>query len=116
MGDKTPKEAFIGKKPEVGHLRIFGCLVYIHVPKEKRTKMEPSRKNRIFVGYNETSKAYRIYIPHTRLIEVKKYVTFHEEEAFRRSQEIKDDIEMEDPKSPSNRIERPKSSSLTTTK
>lgn len=31
--DKTPKEAFTSEKPEVGHLRIFGCLMYIHVPK-----------------------------------------------------------------------------------
>jgi hypothetical protein len=29
-------------KPEIGHLRIFGCLVYIHVPVEKRMKLEPS--------------------------------------------------------------------------
>ena len=38
----TLEEAFIGVKPDVGHLRIFGCLVYIHVPKEKRMKLEPS--------------------------------------------------------------------------
>ena len=30
-------EAFIGVNPEVGHLRIFGCPVYIHVPKDKMT-------------------------------------------------------------------------------
>jgi hypothetical protein len=35
------EEVFSWIKPEVGHLRIFGCPVYIHVPKEKRTKMEP---------------------------------------------------------------------------
>jgi hypothetical protein len=28
-------------KPEVGHFRIFGCSVYIHVPKEKRTYLDP---------------------------------------------------------------------------
>jgi hypothetical protein len=32
LGDKTLKEAFSGVKPEIGHLRIFGCPVYIHVP------------------------------------------------------------------------------------
>jgi hypothetical protein len=48
LKDKTLEESFIGKKPEVGHLRIFGCPVYIHVPKEKRTKMEPSCKKGIF--------------------------------------------------------------------
>jgi hypothetical protein len=65
------------------------------VPKEKRTKMEPSGKKGIFVGYNETSKAYRIYIPGTRLVEVSRDVTFHEESDFRRSRELPD-MEEED--------------------
>ena len=60
LGDKTPEEAFTGVKPEVSHLRIFGCPMYIRVPKEKRSKLEPSRKKGTFVGYNGTSKAYKI--------------------------------------------------------
>ena len=32
LRDMTPEEAFIGGKPEIGHLRIFGCPVYAHVP------------------------------------------------------------------------------------
>jgi hypothetical protein len=83
LGEKTPEEAFTGEKPEVEHLRIFGCPIYIHVPKEKRTKMEPSRKKGIFVGYSETSKAYSIYVPGQRYIEVSRDVTFHEEVAFK---------------------------------
>jgi hypothetical protein len=31
IGDKTPKEAFTGVKPEIGHFKIFGCPIYIHV-------------------------------------------------------------------------------------
>jgi hypothetical protein len=50
-------------KPEIGHMRIFGCPVYICIPKEKRMKLEPSGRKGMFVGYNETSKAYWIYIP-----------------------------------------------------
>ena len=68
----TPEEAFTGMKPEVGHFRIFGCLVYIHIPKEKRTKLDPSSRKGTFVGYNESSKAYRIYIPGQRHIEVSR--------------------------------------------
>ena len=60
--NKTLEEVFSGEKPEVSHLRIFGCPVFIHVPKEKRTKLEPSGRKGIFVGYSETSKAFRIYI------------------------------------------------------
>ena len=55
---KTPEEVFFGKKPEVIHLRIFGCPMYIHIPKEKRTKLHPLGKKGIFMGYNDTSKSY----------------------------------------------------------
>jgi hypothetical protein len=82
LANKTPKEAFTGMRPEVSHLRIFGCPVYIHVPKDKRTKLEASGKKGIFVGYSETSKAYRVYIPGQSQIEVTKDVTFDEEIAF----------------------------------
>jgi transposase InsO family protein len=62
LKDKTPEEVFSGIKPEVGHLRIFGCLVYIHVPKEKRTKIESSGKKGVFVGYSERTPRLTRYI------------------------------------------------------
>lgn len=37
MGDKTLEEAFIEVKPEMGHLRIFSCSIYIHVPMKNKT-------------------------------------------------------------------------------
>jgi hypothetical protein len=58
LGRKTSEVVFTGKKPEVGHFRIFGCLVYCHVPSEKWTKLEAIAEKGIFVGYSETSKAY----------------------------------------------------------
>jgi hypothetical protein len=82
-------------KPEVGHFRIFGCRVYIHIPKEKRTKLDPSGRKGTFVGYNESSKAYRIYIPGQRQIEVSKDVIFEEEIAFRRFRESHMEIDSE---------------------
>jgi hypothetical protein len=88
LKDKTHAEVFSGIKPKVGHLRIFGCPVYIHVPKEKRTKMEPSGKKGVFVGYSENSKAYNIYVPGQRQIEVSRDVTSHEEVAFKKSREL----------------------------
>jgi hypothetical protein len=41
---------FSGKNPEVIHLKIFDCPVFVRIPKEKRTKLDPSRKKGIFVG------------------------------------------------------------------
>ena len=103
LEDKTPEEVFTSMKPEIGHLRVFGCHVYVHIPKEKRTKMDPSGKKGVFVGYSETSKAYKIYIPSQRQIEVSRDVTFHEESTLRKSKELQLETDVE-PTSPSTEI------------
>ena len=59
---KALKEAFTGVNPEVSQFRIFVYVVYIHIPMKKRTKLEPTNRNGLFVGYNETSKFYKIYV------------------------------------------------------
>ena len=63
VGSRTPEEAFTGVRTNVEHFRMFGCLTFSHVPSEKRAKLEPTAEKGIFVGYSETSKGYRIYIP-----------------------------------------------------
>ena len=50
LGFKTLEEMYAKKKPEVTRLKIFGCPVYVHILKEKRTKLDPSGKKGIFVG------------------------------------------------------------------
>lgn len=56
LGDKTPEEVFSNSKPNINHPRIFGCPIYIRIPKEKRTKLEPSGRRGIFVGYSKHPK------------------------------------------------------------
>jgi hypothetical protein len=85
VGSMTPEEAFSGKKPEVGHFRIFGCITYSYVPSEKRTKMEPMAERGIFVGYSETSKAFCIYLPSLRKTVLRRDVIFEEDGAYRKS-------------------------------
>jgi hypothetical protein len=96
----TPEESFTEVKPEIGHFRIFGCPVYFHVPKEKRSKLDASGRTGTFVGYSESSKAYRIYIPGQRQIEISRNVTFEEEIAFQRSKESQMEIDSETMPSP----------------
>ena len=86
MGNITPEEFFSGKKPEVGHFCIFGSLTYSHVPSEKRTKLEPTAEKGIFVGYDETLKAFHIYLPSHRKVVVRRDLKF-EERAFRKLRE-----------------------------
>ena len=79
VGCMTPEEDFFGKKPGVGHFQIFWCITYSHVPSEKRTKLEPTTERGIFVGYNETSKAFRIYLPSLRKAILRRDVRFEED-------------------------------------
>jgi hypothetical protein len=37
----TPEEVFTRIKPEIELFRLFGCLVYFHVPKEKKSRIDP---------------------------------------------------------------------------
>ena len=73
------------KKPEVSHLKIFGCPVYVHILKEKRTKLDPSEKKGIFVGYYEVSKSFKLYISGFHHIEISRDVTFDEETSLKKN-------------------------------
>lgn len=42
------EEAFSKRNSEVGNMRIYGCPVYIHFPKDKRNMIEPLGKKGIF--------------------------------------------------------------------
>ena len=85
LGFKTPKDMFTRKKPKVSHPKIFGCLLFVYIPKEKRTKLDPSEKKGIFVGYCEVSKAFRIYIPGYHHMKISRDVPFDEDVALKKS-------------------------------
>ena len=81
------------EKLKVGHLKIFGCPVYIHIPKEKRSKLDPSGKKGLLVGYSEQSKYFRIYIPGYCQIELSRDVTFDKDTTFTDLRENQEDEE-----------------------
>ena len=59
---------------------------------KKRTKLEPSGRKGIFVGYSETSKPYRIFILGQKNIELSRDVIFEEDLAFKRAQVLKNPL------------------------
>ena len=87
LGMKTPEEDFSGKRPDVGHFRIFGSSVYCHVTKDSRKKLEPTAELGILVGYTNTPQNYRLYLPSHRMTVVCRDVKFDEEKAMRCSLE-----------------------------
>jgi hypothetical protein len=76
LGRKNLEEVFTGRRPDIGHFNIIGCLIYCEIPLERRIKLKATSEKGIFVGYNDNSKAYRVYIPCLRKNVVKRDVIF----------------------------------------
>ena len=47
------------------HPRVFGCVAYVHLHKNQRTKLEPCAHRCLFLGYVVHQKGYRCYDPST---------------------------------------------------
>jgi len=100
--DMTPKEKFIGKKPDVSHLRVFGCIAYVHVLDEKRSKLDPKAEKCIFIGYSLEQKRYRCSNPSTRKLQVSRDVVFDEMVSWYPPLKIAEDGEARNGDVPSN--------------
>jgi hypothetical protein len=81
---KTPIEMFTGDRPSVAHLRILGCEAYVHVPKEKRNKLQPTAQKGICVGYLGATKGWKVLV--NGKIVVSRDVVFDEAPFLRRRQ------------------------------
>lgn len=73
----TPLERYTSQKPNLAHLRIFGCRSYVHV--KNRDKLQPKSISTVFVGYDDQSKAYRCYDPTRHKILISRDVEFDED-------------------------------------
>jgi len=59
LDNLTPKETLYKTKPKIYHLRVFDHACYVHIPKEKRKKLDDKAIRCIFVGYSTHRKGYK---------------------------------------------------------
>lgn len=76
----TPYELWTGVKPNVNHLKVFGCLAFTHIPSQKIMKLEDKSEMGIFVGYCLQTKTYKVYNPITCKMVLSRDVVFREDE------------------------------------
>ena len=78
LKDRTPYELFHEKKPNITHLRIFGCIGYAKIEKTQLRKLDDRSNMLVNFGTKPGSKAYRLYDPQTHKIVVSRDVIFDE--------------------------------------
>ena len=64
-GKVTSFELVTGRKPRVDHLRIFGSHAWVHIPTQRRRKLEDKSEEGLIIGCRENSQ-YKIWLRHRK--------------------------------------------------
>ena len=57
----VPERVWLGRNVSYQHLRVFRCLVYMHVANDQRSKLDSKSKPCIFLGNSEDEFGYRLW-------------------------------------------------------
>lgn len=74
----TTYELWTGRKPHVGHMRVFGCVAHLKIAKNHFNKLDDRSKKVVYLGTEKGSKAHRLLNPNTGVIYVSRNVIFEE--------------------------------------
>ncbi|KAL5752990.1 hypothetical protein ACOSQ2_023497 [Xanthoceras sorbifolium] len=73
-----PEEVWSGKEVNISHLRVFGCISYVHIDSAKRSKLDAKSNKCVFVGYGGDEFGYRFWDYENRKIIRSRDVIFNE--------------------------------------
>ena len=85
----TPVELWSGKKLDVSHFKVFGCMAYAHVHDAERRKLDMKAEKLRFAGYSLQSKGYRLYNEETGQILIRRDIVFNESDFGHKADEAK---------------------------
>ncbi|KAF5775122.1 putative RNA-directed DNA polymerase [Helianthus annuus] len=74
----SPYELWKGRKPNLEHLRVWGCLAYYRVPDPKTLKLGERAFKSVFIGYASHSKSYRLLDDESGIVVESRDVEFFE--------------------------------------
>ena len=114
---KTPWETFYGKKPDLSMLRVWGCVAYVHIQRDKRVggSLGSHMEKCIFIGYPPDYKGWKFYNPVTKKSVVSERAQFDERYFLGIKESIPTIIPtslLENPPTPTTLTQRPSSPHL----
>ncbi|KAG6483115.1 hypothetical protein ZIOFF_059755 [Zingiber officinale] len=78
----TAYEMWHNEKLSLNHLRVYGSICHVHVPDEKRTKLDEKSKIGILVGYYSGIRGYRVFDPVGGKIIISRDIIFEEDKEW----------------------------------
>ena len=95
---KTPYEKLFKSKVDASWFRLFVCIAYTLIPKDKcKNKLASKVRKSVMLGYVPGKKAYRLYDPITRTVFTSCHVNFNENRDINVSEFIGKNLEDKGP-------------------
>jgi hypothetical protein len=89
---RTPHEIWNGKKPDVGHLRVFGLKCWYTIPKESVKRLDDRTSEAIMIGYPKNTKGYKLWDINAQKVVISRDVLFEEVKMSTEICELEDKI------------------------
>ena len=61
MEFRLPEEVWSGKEVKFSHLKVFGCVSYVHVDSDARSKLDAKSKICFFIDYGDEKFGYKFW-------------------------------------------------------
>ena len=58
-GPSIPEEVWSGKEVKFSHLKVFGCVSYVHIDSDAHSKLNAKSKICFFISYDDEKFGYR---------------------------------------------------------
>ncbi|RVW18807.1 Retrovirus-related Pol polyprotein from transposon TNT 1-94 [Vitis vinifera] len=93
MEFRLPEEVWSGKEVKFSHLKVFGCISYVHIDSDARSKLDAKSKICFFIGYGDEKFGYRFWDEQNRKIIRSRNVIFNEQVMYKdRGEEDKENV------------------------
>lgn len=90
LNEQTPYEALKGNKPNIEHIRVFGCVSYAKAETQHLRKIDDRSRILVHLGTEPGSKACRLLNPSSQKIVVSRDVMFDETKAWKWNEKTSD--------------------------
>ena len=73
-----PEEVWSRREVSLNHLKVFGCVSYVHIKSIDHSKLDAKVRKCFFIGYGDEQFGYHFWDDQNRKIIRSKNVVFHE--------------------------------------
>jgi hypothetical protein len=80
---KLPEEVWSGKKVNLSFLKVFGCVSYVHIDANARSKLEAKSNKCFFIGYGDEEYGYRFWDAQNQKVVRSRNVIFNEQVLYK---------------------------------